>query len=46
LIDRYAESGAHPDPSGWDPKHGRMEQITVADVLERVQRARERYGAG
>ncbi|HEU0014434.1 MAG TPA: glycosyltransferase family 9 protein [Longimicrobium sp.] len=45
-IDRYTEPGHPPDPGGWDAKHGRMEQITVADVLERVDRARERYGAG
>ena len=38
-IDRYTEPGEPPDPSNWTPKLGRMEQITVDDVLERVQRA-------
>jgi heptosyltransferase I len=38
-IDRYTEPGAAPDPSGFDPKHGRMEQITVEMVLEKVERA-------
>ena len=35
-IDRYNDPGAAPDASLFDPKHGRMEQITVADVLEKV----------
>lgn len=38
-IDRYTDPGAPPDPGRRDPKHGRMEQITVDDVLERVQQA-------
>jgi heptosyltransferase I len=38
-IDRYTEPGEAPDPSNWTPKLGRMEQITVDDVLERVRRA-------
>ncbi|HEX6039063.1 glycosyltransferase family 9 protein [Longimicrobium sp.] len=38
-IDRYTEPGEAPDPSNWMPKLGRMEDITVDDVLERVQRA-------
>jgi heptosyltransferase I len=38
-IDRYTDPGEAPDPSRWDPKLGRMEQITADDVLERVQRA-------
>ncbi|HEX5727300.1 MAG TPA: glycosyltransferase family 9 protein [Longimicrobiaceae bacterium] len=38
-IDRYTDPGEPPDPSRWDPKLGRMEQITVNDVLERIQRA-------
>jgi heptosyltransferase I len=45
-VDRYTEPGALPDPSHWDPRHGRMERITVPDVLERVQCAIDRYGAG
>ncbi len=43
-VDRYTEPGEQPDPSGFAPKRGRMEQITVDDVLERVQRAVDRYG--
>jgi heptosyltransferase I len=43
-VDRYTEPGEAPDPSGFAPKRGRMEQITVEDVLERVQRAVDRYG--
>lgn len=42
-VDRYTEPGAAPDASAWDPKLGRMEEITVEDVLERVQRAVDRY---
>lgn len=38
-IDRYTEPGEAPDPSNWTPKLGRMEQITVDDVLDRVRRA-------
>ncbi|MBD0319105.1 MAG: glycosyltransferase family 9 protein [Gemmatimonadetes bacterium] len=45
-VDRYTDPGAPADPSAWDPRHGRMEQITVDDVLQRVQRAVDRYGAG
>jgi heptosyltransferase I len=37
-IDRYTEPGEAPDPSNWTPRLGRMEQITVDDVLDRVQR--------
>ena len=40
-VDRYTEPGAQPDPSNARPKLGRMELITVEDVLERVQRAFE-----
>jgi heptosyltransferase I len=42
-VDRYTEPGDAPDPSNFTPKLGRMERITVDDVLERVQRARERH---
>jgi heptosyltransferase I len=35
-IDRYNEPGDAPDPSLFDPKHGRMELIEVSDVLEKV----------
>jgi heptosyltransferase I len=42
-VDRYTDTDELPDPSRFDPKHGRMEQITVEDVLARVGRAVERY---
>ena len=45
-VDRYTDPGHPPDSSLWDPRDGRMEQITVDDVLERVQRAVDRYSAG
>jgi heptosyltransferase I len=38
-IDRYNEPAAAPDASQAEPKHGRMELISVNDVLEKVQRA-------
>lgn len=38
-IDRYTDPGTPPDPSSFTPRLDRMEQITVPDVLERVQRA-------
>jgi heptosyltransferase I len=38
-IDTYTEPGEAPDPARADPKHGRMELITVEMVLEKVQRA-------
>jgi heptosyltransferase I len=44
VVDRYTEPGAPPDPTGYEPKLGRMERIAVADVLERVERARAIYG--
>jgi heptosyltransferase I len=43
-VDRYTEPGETPDTSNFTPKLGRMEQITVADVVERVQLAVDRYG--
>lgn len=45
-VDRYTEPGEAPDPGRFDPRHGRMEQITVDDVLERVGRAAARHGFG
>jgi heptosyltransferase I len=45
VIDRYTEPGAPLDPTGYEPKLGRMERIGVEDVLERVERARATYGA-
>jgi heptosyltransferase I len=38
-VDRYTDPGAAPDPSDATAKLGRMERITVDDVLERVARA-------
>ena len=35
-IDRYTDFGASPDPSSFDPKLGRMELITVDDVLQKI----------
>lgn len=45
-VDMYTEPGAAPDPSNAEPKLDRMERITVAHVLERVERTVEEYGAG
>ncbi len=45
-VDTYTEPDAAPDPSNAEPKLGRMERITVADVLDRVRVAVDRYGAG
>lgn len=45
-VDRYTDPGDEPDPSRFDPRDLRMEEITVADVLDRVDRARARYGVG
>ncbi|HEX6926018.1 MAG TPA: glycosyltransferase family 9 protein [Longimicrobiaceae bacterium] len=42
-IDEYTDPGEAPDPSRFDPKQERMERIRPEDVLERVERARERY---
>lgn len=39
-VDRYTDPGEAPDPSRFDPKHGRMERISASDVLERVEAAR------
>jgi heptosyltransferase I len=44
VIDRYTEPGAAPDPSGYAPKHGRMEGIRVEDVVAMVERSRALYG--
>jgi heptosyltransferase I len=43
VIDRYTDPGAPPDPADYLPKSGRMETITVRDVLEKVEVARWRY---
>lgn len=46
VIDRYTEPGTAPDPSAYGPKHGRVETITVEDVLGKVERARSVHDAG
>lgn len=42
-VDRYTEPGDAPDPSDFTPKLGRMEQITVDEVVEKMAIAVERY---
>ena len=42
-VDRYTDPGETPDASHAHAKQGRMERITVRDVLERVERAARRY---
>ncbi len=46
IVDRFTDPGETPSPSRYGPRPGRMPAITVADVLERVRRAREQYGVG
>jgi heptosyltransferase I len=43
-VDAYTAPDEGPDPSNAVPRLGRMERITVADVLERVETAVARYG--
>lgn len=43
VVDRYTEPDAEPDPSGYLPRDDRMDVITVADVLEKVEVARSHY---
>jgi len=43
VLDRFTESGDAPDPAAYLPREGRMEAITVSDVLEKVELARCRY---
>ena len=43
VVDRYTAPGDAPDPSAYLPRDGRMDAITVADVLEKVELARCRY---
>jgi len=42
-VDRYTDPGSVPDPTDFTAKLGRMERISVADVLEKVALAGERY---
>lgn len=44
VVDRYTNPGEEPDPARYEPRDGRMERITVDDVLERVDLLRRRYG--
>ena len=46
IVDRYTDPGEVPTPARYGPRPGRMAGIAVSDVLERVGRARERYGVG
>ncbi|MGI9182324.1 MAG: glycosyltransferase family 9 protein [Longimicrobiaceae bacterium] len=43
-VDRYHDEGVEPNASEDAGRAGRMERITVDDVLDRVQRAMARYG--
>ncbi|RMH19423.1 MAG: lipopolysaccharide heptosyltransferase family protein [Gemmatimonadetes bacterium] len=45
VVDAYTDPAEHPDPSRYEPRHGRMERIRPEDVLARVELALERYGA-
>lgn len=42
-IDRYTNPGEPPDASNFTAKLGRMEQITAADVVEKIALAAQRY---
>lgn len=43
VVDAYTDPGETPDPASRIPRHGRMENISVADVLDRVDLAFERH---
>ncbi len=45
-VDHYNDPGDAPDAARAEPRHGRMETIRPAEVLERVQRAIDAYGVG
>ena len=44
MTDRCTEPGARPDPSAYEPRNGRMEQIRVEDIVEKAEQARATYG--
>jgi heptosyltransferase I len=44
-VDTYTEPGSAPDPSNRTPRLGRMERISVDDVLARVSHALEHHAA-
>jgi heptosyltransferase I len=46
IVDRYTDPDEAPSATGYAPRSGRMSKIGVADVLERVRRARDRYRIG
>lgn len=43
LVDAYHEPGETPDPTRTAARHGRMERITVPQVIDRVELAFDRY---
>jgi heptosyltransferase I len=43
-VDAYSEPGEEGDASLMEARPGRMERITVGDVMNRVERARASYG--
>ena len=43
IVNAFAEPGDDPAAVIWERRRGRMARIEVRDVLERVQRWRERY---
>jgi heptosyltransferase I len=45
-VDRYTDGENYPDPSQFTAKLGRMEEITVEDVVSQIQRAFEKYSTG
>jgi heptosyltransferase I len=46
IVDRYTDPGEARSPARYESRPGRMPEIAVTDVLERVCLARERYGVG
>ena len=46
VVDRYTDPDETRTPAHYGPRPGRMPGIGIRDVLERVSRARERYGVG
>jgi heptosyltransferase I len=43
VVDAYHDDGEVPDPARKNEREGRMDRITVSDVLERVEWAFDRY---
>lgn len=43
IVDRYTDPGEEPDPARRGPRHGRMERITVGEVMEKVEEGLSRY---